>query len=174
MKIFKDIFNGDEIFSDTYKIKLVDQVMYEVTGKLVQRKAGEVVLDGANASQEGEDADEGGDVGVESGVDIVLNHRLCETFAFGDKKGYTAYLKEYMKKVVDKLQETAPDQVDIFKTNINKVMKDVLGRFKDLQFFTGESMDCDGMVAMMEYREIDGQSIPILMCFKHGLEEEKC
>jgi len=173
MKIWKDIFNGDEMFSDTYKIKLIDEVMYEVTGKLVQRKAGEVVLAGANASAEGEDGDEGGDVGVESGVDIVLNHRLCETFAFGDKKGYTAYLKEYMKKVVDKLQVTAPDQVDVFKTNINKVMKDILGRFKDLQFFTGESMDCDGMVAMMEYREIDGDSVPILMCFKHGLEEEK-
>jgi len=173
MKIYKDVFNGDEMFSDTYKIKLVDEVMYEVTGKLVQRRAGEVVLAGANASAEGEDADEGGDVGLESGVDIVLNHRLCETFAFGDKKGYTAYLKEYMKKVVDKLQTTAPDQVDVFKTNINKVMKDILGRFKDLQFFTGESMDCDGMVAMMEYRDIDGDSIPILMCFKHGLEEEK-
>ncbi|OXA60735.1 translationally-controlled tumor protein homolog [Folsomia candida] len=173
MRIYKDIFNGDEMFSDTYKIKLVDEVMYEVTGKLVQRKAGEVILDGANASAEGADADEGGDVGVESGVDIVLNHRLQETFAFGDKKGYTAYLKEYMKKVVEKLQTTAPDQVDVFKTNINKVMKDLLGRFKDLQFFTGESMDCDGMVAMMEYREIDGDSIPILMCFKHGLEEEK-
>jgi len=173
MKIYKDVFNGDEMFSDTYKIKLVDEVMYEVTGKLVQRRAGEIILAGSNASAEGEDADEGGDVGVESGVDIVLNHRLCETFAFGDKKGYTAYLKEYMKKVVERLQTTAPDQVDVFKTNINKVMKDVLGRFKDLQFFTGEQMDCDGMVAMMEYRDIDGQSVPILMCFKHGLEEEK-
>lgn len=42
-------------------------------------------------------------------------------------------------------------------------MKDILGRFKDLQFFTGESMDCDGMIAMMEYRDIDGVSTPILM-----------
>jgi len=172
MRIYKDIFTGDEMFSDTYKIKLVDEVMYEITGKLVQRKAGEIVLGGANPSAEGEDADDS-DVGVESGVDIVLNHRLCETFAFGDKKGYTGYLKEYMKKIVEKLQEKSPDQVDVFKNNINKVMKDILGRFKDLQFFTGESMDCDGMVAMIEYREIDGDSVPILMCFKHGLEEEK-
>jgi hypothetical protein len=52
-------------------------------------------------------------------------------------------------------------------------MKEVLGRFKELQFFTGESMDADGMIAMMEYRDIDGVSTPILMCFKHGLEEEK-
>jgi len=172
MRIYKDIFNGDEMFSDTYKIKLVDQVMYEITGKLVQRKGEDIKLDGANPSAEGEDGDEGTDANVESGVDIVLNHRLAET-GFGDKKQYMTYLKGYMKKVVEKLQETAPDQVDVFKTNMNTVMKDVLTRFKDLQFFTGESMDCDGMVAMMEYREIDGQSVPILMCFKHGLEEEK-
>lgn len=172
MRIYKDFITGDEMFSDTYKIKLIDEVMYEVTGKLVQRKAGDVVLDGANPSAEGEDADDSA-VGVESGVDIVLNHRLVETYAFGDKKGYTAYLKDYMKKIVVRLQEKSPDQVDVFKNNMNKVMKDILGRFKDLQFFTGESMDCDGMVAMMEYRDIDGDSVPILMCFKHGLEEEK-
>jgi hypothetical protein len=128
---------GDEIFTDTYKMKLVDEVMYEISGKLVQRKEGEIILAGANASAEGEDAEDGGDTtGVETGVDIVLNHRLVETFAF-DKKGYMAYLKEYMKKVVTNLQETAPDQVDIFKTNINKVIKDLLPRFKDLQLFTG-------------------------------------
>lgn len=76
-------------------------------------------------------------------------------------------------RLVAKLEEKAPDQVDVFKTNMNKVMKDILGRFKELQFFTGESMDCDGMVAMCEYRDIDGASVPIFMFFKHGLEEEK-
>lgn len=76
-------------------------------------------------------------------------------------------------RLVAKLEETKPDQVDIFKTNMNKVMKDILGRFKELQFFTGESMDCDGMVGLMEYREVDGAQIPVIMFFKHGLEEEK-
>jgi hypothetical protein len=170
MRIYKDIFTGDEMFSDTYKIKLVSEVLYEVTGKLETRKLGDVQLDGANPSQE--EADEGTDVAVESGVDIVLNHRLCET-GFGDKKQFTVYLKDYMKKVLAKLEEKTPDQVDIFKTNINTVMKDILGRFKDLQFFTGESMDADGMIAMLEYRDIDNVSTPILMCFKHGLDEEK-
>lgn len=75
--------------------------------------------------------------------------------------------------MVEKLTATQPDQVDVFKNNTNKYMKDILGRFKDLQFFTGESMDCDGMIAMVEYRDIDGDSVPILMFFKHGLEEEK-
>jgi hypothetical protein len=74
---------------------------------------------------------------------------------------------------VAKLEENSPDQVAVFKTNMNNVMKDVLGRFKDLQFFTGESMDSEGIIALMEYRDIDGESVPVLMAFKHGLEEEK-
>lgn len=76
-------------------------------------------------------------------------------------------------RLVAKLEEKSPDQVDVFKTNMNKVMKDILGRFKELQFFTGESMDIDGLVGLMEYREIDGESVPVMMFFKHGLDEEK-
>ncbi|KAK5646665.1 hypothetical protein RI129_005129 [Pyrocoelia pectoralis] len=171
MRIYKDIFTGDEMFSDSFKMKLVDNVLYEVYGKLIQRKHGDISIAGFNPSAE--EADEGTDEAVESGVDVVLNHRLCESFAFGDKKSYTIYLKDYMKKLVDRLQKDDPDQVEVFKTNMNKVMKDILGRFKELQFFTGESMDCDGMVGLLEYREIDGDSVPVLMFFKHGLEEEK-
>ncbi|XP_034113611.1 translationally-controlled tumor protein homolog [Drosophila albomicans] len=172
MKIYKDIITGDEMFADTYKMKLVDEVIYEVYGKLVSRKSDDIVLAGSNPSAE--EADEGTELNVETGVDVVLNHRLSECFAFGDKKSFTLYLKDYMKKVLEKLSASAPDQVDVFKTNMNKAMKDILGRFKDLQFFTGESMDCDGMVAMCEYRDINGASTPVLMFFKHGLEEEKC
>ncbi|XP_011865985.1 PREDICTED: translationally-controlled tumor protein homolog [Vollenhovia emeryi] len=171
MKIYKDLFTGDEMFSDTYKIKLIDDVLYEVYGKLITRKSGDIEIAGFNPSAE--EADDGTDEAVESGVDVVLNHRLQETFAFGDKKSYTLYLKDYMKKLVARLEEKSPDQVEVFKTNMNKVMKDILGRFKELQFFTGVSMDIDGIVGLMEYREINGDSVPVLMFFKHGLEEEK-
>lgn len=57
MRIYKDIFTGDEMFSDTYKIKLVNEVMYEVTGKLISRKHDDIQLTGANPSAE--EADEG-------------------------------------------------------------------------------------------------------------------
>ncbi|MBO8666444.1 hypothetical protein INO76_15560, partial [Staphylococcus aureus] len=86
---------------------------------------------------------EGTEEAVESGVDVVLNHRLMETYAFPDKKSFTLYLKEYMKRVVDKMTENGSTEVDVFKTNINKVMKDLLTRFKELQFFTGENMDIE-------------------------------
>lgn len=84
------------MFSDTYKMKLIDEVIYEVTGKLETRVQGEVKIDGFNPSAE--EADEGTDTNAESGVDIVLNHRLVESYAFGDKKSFTLYLKDYMKK----------------------------------------------------------------------------
>lgn len=87
--------------------------------------------------------------------------------------GHNGNYEILFHRLIAHLEEKKPEEVDKFKTNTSKVMKEVLGRFKELQFFTGESMDVDGMVAMMEYRDIDGQSVPVLMCFKHGLEEEK-
>ena len=72
-----------------------------------------------------------------SGVDLVLNHRLTET-GFGSKKDYMVYLKDYMKKVVKNLEENdRTSEVDTFKKNINGVMKSLLGKFSDLQFYTG-------------------------------------
>ena len=157
---------GDEMFSDTYPLKLVENCVYEITAKVnyifskmfvvlfiilsrdveyafinhillqhISRTQDDIQLEGSNASAE--EADEGTDAASESGLDIVLNHRLCET-GFGSKKDYTTYLKDYMKKVVKYLEENdMKDQVDSFKTNITTVMKSLLGKYKDLQFYTG-------------------------------------
>jgi len=141
MIIYKDIFTGDEMFSDSYPMKVVDEVMYEVTGKYISVKHGDIQLAGSNPSAE--DAAEETDEATESGCDIVMAHRLAESFAFGDKKSYTQYLKDYVKRLQTKLVEDDPKfDLDSFKTNMNKVMKELIGRFKDLQFFTGMSIWC--------------------------------
>merc|ERR1712020_494610 len=173
MKIYKDVFSGDELFSDTYPMSLTKDCLYEVVGKYETRKEGEVVLEGSNASAE--EADEGTEESSVSGVDVVLNHQLVET-GFGSKKDFTTYLKDYMKKVVKHLEEDddTKDQVDGFKKNIQTVMKELLGKFKDLQFYTGESMDPSAMILMVEYRDVNGEERPIIMGFKHGLREVKC
>jgi phenolic acid decarboxylase len=151
-------------------MRLVDEVAYEVYGKLVNRTQDDVKIDGANPSAE--EADEGTDHNTETGVDIVLNGRLVET-VFSDKKSFMVYLKDYMKKVTTHLEEKHPEQLELFKTNINKYVKELIGRFKELQFFTGESMDPDGMIALCEYRDVDGAQVPVFTFFKHGLDEEK-
>merc|ERR1712105_474089 len=172
MKIYKDVFSGDELFSDTYPMKLVDDCLYGVYGKHVQRKIGDDFDIGANASAE--EGGEGTEEATESGVDLVLNHRLVET-GFGKKADYMNYLKDYMKRIVAYLESNnKADQVDGFKKNINGVMKSLLGKFNDLQFYTGENMDPKGMIILVDYKEYNGEERPCVMFFKHGLEEEKC
>ena len=51
------MFSNDKLFSDSYKVNLVDGVLYEVVGKYETCKEGKVVLAGAN-TPEG-DADKG-------------------------------------------------------------------------------------------------------------------
>ena len=123
-------------------------------------------LIGGNASAEG--VTDGGDASATTGIDVVLNGRLQEYQM--SKKTYMTSIKEYMKRVKDHLEKNNPDQVSVFTSNIQTFVKTVLGEFKEYQFFTGESMNPDGMVALMRW---DGQT-PYLYFFKHGLDEEKC
>ncbi|XP_043236696.1 translationally-controlled tumor protein homolog [Amphibalanus amphitrite] len=171
MLIYKDIISGDEMFMDTYKFELVHGAVYRVEGRYITRsKVGELVLDGANPSAE--EAEEAADDDNESGVDVVLNMRLTET-GFSDKKNYVSYLKEYMGTIAKKLAESNPDQVDAFKQGANAFVKEKLTKFKDMQFFQGESMNPEGMTAIMLYEEDNGTEKPFIYFFKHGLEEEK-
>jgi len=95
MKIYKDIITGDELFTDSNPIELIDDCLYEVSCQHITRKQGDFVLEGANPSAEGEDGDCGVDETTESGLDLVLNQKLQVT-SF-DKSGYMTYLKTYSK-----------------------------------------------------------------------------
>jgi len=172
MIIYKDAITGDEMFTDSYKVKLVDGVIYEVTGKYVTRKLGDVVLAGSNPSQE--EQDEGTEEATESGVDIVLNQRLQEVPFLQDKKNYTGYIKDYMKALIKRVEEKNPGEVESLKKSIQEGVKKLMSRHGDMQFFTGESLNAaEGMVALCEFRDIAGESVPVLSFFKHGLIEEK-
>jgi len=82
---------------------------------------------------------------------IVHSFRLNETQF--DKKSYLTYLKGYMKSVKAKLQETKPDEVAAFEKGAAAFAKKVVANFKDYEFYTGESMDPDGMCVLLNYRE---------------------
>lgn len=172
MIIFKDLITGDEMFTDSSKYKIIDECLYEVECRLVSRKHGDVHIDGANPSAE--DGDEGTEEVVESGLDLVLNQRLIETgFTKGDFK---AYLKTYTKTLQEKWKEVdmTDSQIAEAKTKFTEAVKKVLPKIGDLQFFMGESSNPDGLIAFLEYRDNgQGGETPIMIFFKHGLEEEK-
>lgn len=61
----------------------------------------------------------------------------------------------YMKAVKAKLQELGKDEAEVksFETGAQKFVKEtVLANFKDFEFYTGEGMNPDGMVALLNYR----------------------
>ncbi|KAF9695525.1 hypothetical protein EKO04_006362 [Ascochyta lentis] len=168
MIIYKDILTDDEIISDSYDIKEVDGVVYEADCKKIT-VGGETFDTGANASAE--EAEEGADDSLETKIDVVYSFRLNET-GF-DKKGYLTYLKGYMKSVKAKLQEkgASAEEVTAFEKGAASYAKKIVANFKDYEFYTGESMDPDGMIVLLNYRE-DGVT-PFVTVWKHGLTEMK-
>uniref|UniRef100_A0AC35UBX5 Translationally-controlled tumor protein homolog n=1 Tax=Rhabditophanes sp. KR3021 TaxID=114890 RepID=A0AC35UBX5_9BILA len=179
MLVFKDAFSDDELCSDSFPMKLVDDFLYEFQGKHVVRKEGEILLGGANPSAE-EECDDGADEHVERGIDYVLNHRLAEMNCYEDASTFKAYAKTFMKKVLDLMQKNGrtEDEINTWKKKAQAWIVSLLGkdRFKTLAFFIGENMadgSAEGQVAIVEYRDVDGTEIPILMLVKEAIIEEK-
>jgi len=180
MLVFKDVFTDDELCSDSFPMKLVDGLIWEFKGRHVVRKEGEIVLDGANASQEGEDMDEGTEEHVERGIDFVLNHRLQEMNVYEDKKMFQGYIKDFMKKIIEHMQKNgkSEDEVSEFKKKIQAWVMSLLkpDRFKKLAFYIGERMaegQGEGQVAIVEFRDEEEGEVPYLMLVREALLEEK-
>uniref|UniRef100_A0A2I3TGT8 Translationally-controlled tumor protein homolog n=1 Tax=Pan troglodytes TaxID=9598 RepID=A0A2I3TGT8_PANTR len=126
-------------------------------------------LIGGNVSAEGPES-EGTESTVITAVDVVMNHHLQET-SF-TKEAYKKYIKDYMKSIKGKLEELRPERVKPFMTGAAEQIKHILANFKNYQFFIGENMNPDGMVALLDYGE-DGVT-PYMISFRNGLETEKC
>ncbi|KAK5685053.1 hypothetical protein LTS10_003128 [Elasticomyces elasticus] len=168
MIIFKDIITGDELISDSYDMELKDNVMYEINCTKITIGTDNIDI-GANASAE--EAEEGTEDTAQQVIDIVYSFRLNET-SF-DKKSYLGHLKQYMKKVKEtmKANGASDESVQEFEKGAQGKAKEIVTNFKDYEFLIGESMDPDGMVVLLNYRE-DGTT-PYVSIWKHGLKEMK-
>ncbi|KAK9796326.1 hypothetical protein WJX73_005328 [Symbiochloris irregularis] len=166
MIIFKDVISGDELLSDSFEMKEVqDGFFYEVDGKWVVRGDTEVDI-GANPSAE--EADEGVEASSRKVVDLIDGFGLNEQPGY-DKKLFMGYVKPWLGKVVEKLPE---DQATEFKTKAQPAIKYLISKIKDLQFFTGESMDPDATLVYAYYKE--GASEPTFLYPKYAMTEMKC
>jgi len=164
MLLFQDIISEDEMFTDAFPHKIVDDIVYEVDCQMITVKSGADVDIGANPSaEEQEEALEEGAAQVNN---VVHSFGLSPTTF--DKKSYLAYLKGYMKAVKGKLPA---DRVDAFEKGAQGYAKKIVANFKDFEFYTGKEMNADGMVALLNYRE-DGVT-PYFTFWKDGLKQIK-
>ncbi|KAI0902464.1 translationally-controlled tumor protein [Annulohypoxylon nitens] len=170
MIIFRDALteSKDELLSDSFKLKEVDGIAYEADCSMIEIGAVDVDT-GANASAE--EADEGLEDSAQKVNNIIHSFRLQPT-SF-DKASYLSYLKGYMKRLAKHLKDSGKSEEEIkdFQTKAQGFAKKIVSNFKDYEFYTGESMDVDGMVVLLNYRE-DGVT-PFVTIWKHGLDEMK-
>ncbi|KAJ1695201.1 hypothetical protein LUZ63_011899 [Rhynchospora breviuscula] len=168
MLVYKDLLSGDELLSDSFPYKEIENgMLWEVEGKWVVQGAVDVDI-GANPSAEGGDEDEGVNDQAVKVVDIVDTFRLQEQPSF-DKKQFVTFMKRYIKTLTGKLP---PEKADEFKKHIEGATKFLLSKIKDLQFFVGESMHDDASLVFAYYK--DGATDPTFLYFAYGLEEMKC
>ncbi|XP_032730256.1 translationally-controlled tumor protein-like [Lontra canadensis] len=85
---------------------------------------------------------------IVTGVDIIVNQPLQET-SF-TKVAYKKYNKDSMESVKVKLEKKRPDRVKSLVEGITEQIKHILVNFKNYQFFIGENMNLDGMVALLD------------------------
>ncbi|KAI0887202.1 translationally-controlled tumor protein [Annulohypoxylon maeteangense] len=170
MIIFRDALteSKDELLSDSFKLKDIDGIAYEADCAMIEIDAVNVDT-GANASAE--EADDGLEDSAQKVNNIIHSFRLQPT-SF-DKSSYLSYLKGYMKRLAKHLKDTGKSDEEIkeFQTKAQGFAKKIVSNFKDYEFYTGESMDVDGMVVLLNYRE-DGVT-PFVTIWKHGLDEMK-
>jgi len=171
MKVYTDIFTNDELLSDSYPMKLIDDVYYEIEGKqiTVSHDIDDSLIGGNKAPEGGEEEAGGVDASHTSGINVVLNHKLVET-PFG-KASFKDWIKTYSKQLKEYLQQNSPERVQPFQTGMAKVAKEILTKFDEYRFYLGENMNIDGMVVLQYYKE-DGLT-PYFMYFKDGLNEIK-
>ncbi|KAJ8766750.1 hypothetical protein K2173_007817 [Erythroxylum novogranatense] len=168
MLVYQDLISGDELLSDSFTYKEIENgMLWEVEGKWVVQGAVDVDI-GANPSAEGCEEDEGVDDQAVKVVDIVDTFRLQEQPSF-DKKQFVMYMKRFIKLLQPKLDG---EKQELFKKHIEGATKYLLSKLSDLQFFVGESMTDDSALVFAHYKE--GATDPTFLYFAYALKEVKC
>ncbi|GJJ69285.1 hypothetical protein EMPS_01631 [Entomortierella parvispora] len=134
---------------------------------MIQVKEGADVDIGANASAE--EASEELEDGVSIVNNVVYSFRLQSTNF--DKKGYTSYVKGYLKKLKETLKITDAEEVKKFEAEMKEEVMKIIKNFGDYEFYIGEGMDPEATIMLLNYRE-DGVT-PYFTVFKRAVKTTK-
>ena len=81
-------------------------------------------------------------------------------------------VKAYLKRVVAHLKEQGKDErVPEFQKGATEMIKFIVGKFDEMQIFTGQSYDTEAGLALSYTK--DGETEPVFLFFVDGMKEEK-
>lgn len=169
MKVYKDVFVGDEFISDAYAQKSpfddpeLNEIAFEVKTRSVVKNEDYGIPDNS------EDAT-GIENNAETVIDIIDQFNLMPVY-FSNKAEFLTFWKEYNKRLLKYLEEKCPGRVEIFKQKSNILAKKIVSMYDDLLFYMGSSGDMSAGLSFGYYFE--GEITPRLVFLKDGLKEEK-
>jgi len=192
MKVYQCWVSGDELFSDARpkNVQRLDDIgFYKVKGEFKTRKEEDIVLAGANASQE-EAAEETEGATSVSGYDIEIDYDYhddgvsyskMKKFADMVFKDYLANLKEHIEKELEgaerekKLEEFAEAKKLLQAFIKNPPCKSL----EDISILSAKNFSADGMYIMKTWEteeQDDGTQadVPYYWYLIIGVEEIKC
>lgn len=179
MRIFSDVFTGDEMMSDIFKYELAyeNAIMKVPSAYKSADKIGEVDIGCGNEFGGGEDQGPADEEPAEKVLDVIYNAGL-QPYTM-TKKEFMSYLKAYFAKVVKYLEENGKaDRVADFKKGATAFTKFIVGKFDEIELYIGKSHSEDddevkGGIAI-SYWEDEGAKGPMIYFFMDGMKEEKC
>lgn len=169
MIVYKDIFTGDEVLSDSFSVKPVEGVpgLIEVESAMVA-VGGDVDIGCGNAfGGGGEEEETDSDVVKENNISGSSGFGYME-MPFGSKNEFKTWFKEYVRKLRQELKGAGVPVEDIkgFMDQAPTFFKWLLEKFDDLQFFVSKSMNPDGGIVFSYYK--DGALTPTFIYIEKG------
>merc|ERR1712080_36853 len=136
-------FHKGRVFTDAYKVELVDDLYYKVHGKyIVEDSSISDDLIGGNKSAEAEDGG-GGEDNMCLIPDVVSSNKLEQAPSIVSKNDYKDAIKTFIAKLVNHVGEEDKDRAAYLKENLNLPM---LKKFKELRIYacSGDGFDLEG------------------------------
>ena len=142
MKVFVDVFSGDELFCDSFPVR-EEGCVYVIEGKKVN------TCDGST-------------------IDFVNACKLQQIPL--TKKDFMTFHKNYMRRLKKFLDKENPGRVMAFMAEAQSLTKKILYDFQKYTFFTGASRSPEGMRALVFYGP--DRVTPYMYIFKDGVREK--
>ena len=155
-----NVFEGAEFVSDSYPQQIIfNDACLEVQSKMVSKNDNVQIA-----------SDDVSDGETETVNNVIDAHKLTEVNL--SKKEFMAVVKAYLKRVVEHLKANGKEErVKGFQQGATEMIKFVVGKFDEMQFFMDENMNIENGLCF-SYNK-DGEIESTFMFFLDGLREEK-
>lgn len=161
MIVFTDVFTGDEVLSDAYKLE------EQFEGVVFKAEACMVVKTDDFADEEDGDTSE-------KVINIVDSFSLRQMPEFKSGAKLLAGLSPFIKRLRKHIKKTNPDRLPVFKAQAEKFLKEfIVPNVKELDVYKAEGgFEEEDMPIFCMWND-DGQTMSFFY-FKDGLKGVKC